>query len=174
MCTMSQHPHAMAWAHLFPRVLFPVPTHGSRGMPVATPALCQCCHMQPGHTYSYTCHIQLCHFVMGTSTHTVVCLVPSSRGPWVYLFTCLPCSSTATWWHQHACSYPHSVQNWHLVLFACLLCPRATTWSTGMLVCKPDGPEQTLVHMLVMSCHRQEVAVAHLFANVLCSSAATS
>lgn len=128
MCTMSQHPHAMAWAHLFPRVLFPVPVHGSRCMPVGTPALCQCCHMQPGHTYPYTCHIQRCHFVMGTSTHTVVCLVPPSGSPWVYLFTCLPCSSTATWWHQHACSYPHSVPE----LALGLVCMPAVSQSNHM------------------------------------------
>lgn len=105
---------------------------------------------------------------LGIPTHT--CGMFSAAKWWpLGIPVCMP----AVFQHCHivtsACMFiPTVSQNWHMVLFTCLLYSRATTRSTGMLTCKPNGSAQTRVHMLVMSHCHQEV-----FVNVLCSSAAT-
>lgn len=166
MLAMTQHPHAMACFHVCcfqcqhaaadAYLLVPLPYAStvacSLGTPIHTCAIPSTAMLLSGHTYSHLWYVQCRQVVAPGCTCLHACRVPA-----------LPHSDIGLHVYTHTVS-----QNWHMVLFTCLLYPRATTRSTGMLTCKPNGPAQTRVHMLVMSHCHQEV-----FVNVLCSSAAT-
>ena len=95
------------------------------------------------HTY----HIQHCHVAIWAYLLTLVQSCQVVAPGYTCLHAChvpaLPHGDISLHVHTHTVS-----QNCHMILFTCLLCPRATTWSTGMLACKPDGP----AHGTCLSC----------------------
>lgn len=140
---------------MFPCVLFPVPTCSSRGVPVGTPALCQYCRMQPGHTYPHMCHTQHCHVAI-----------------WAYLLTLVVYPVPPKWWPLDVpVCMPAVFQHCHMVTSACMftpaLCPRTGTWSCLHARCIPEQPHeaQACSYANLMVQHR------HVFTCLSCLTA---